>query len=173
MGRRPLGEAQERLVLDAALVDVERRVAANAAERWARPRPASNRVYAAGVQETLSEAAVMMASGSWSEAKPRHFVALWAMCHERVYRATALGELAGIGWRASVKAAADMHRDEFGGDGDEMAGFVRWCWLREEGKDRWCRERGFERRTRLTWRAQFGGTALADYRVELARKGLR
>jgi hypothetical protein len=66
-----------------------------------------------------------------------------------------------------------MLRDEFGGDAPAMAGFVRWCWLREEGKESWCRQRGFERRARLTWKRQFGAEVLADWRVDQARKGLR
>ena len=115
----------------------------------------------------------MMASADWAGALPRHFVALWAQCHERVYRASAVGELAGLGWRAAVKASATMLRAEFDGDAQSMAGFVRWCWLREEGKERWCKEKGYERRARMTWRLQFGGAALADWRVDLARKGKR
>ena len=174
MGRRPLGEEAPGLPgLDDALLSVERNLAANAAELWSATPSALTRVKAGSPHESVSEAAAMMAGGDWAEAKPRHLVALWAMCHERVYRASGMGELRGMGWRASVKAAASMLRDEFGGDAAAMAGFVRWCWLREEGKERWCKDRGFERHARLTWKRQFDAAVLADWRVDQARKGLR
>lgn len=158
---------------DALGFDPERSAAAKELARWAGKRPALTRVNAAGLEESLTEAAAMMSSAEWGDAKPRHFVALWAMCHERVYKASAVGELAGLGWRAAVKAAAVMLRDEFEGEAQRMAEYVRWCWLREEGKERWCKERGYARRARVTWRHQFGSAMLADWRVEMARKGKR
>lgn len=153
------------------MVEKERNAAATRLEHWV-GKSATTRVVAAGMEETLQEANRMMLAGEWGAAKPRHFVALWLMCHEMVYHVSAMGDLRGLGWKSAVKAAATMLRSEFA-DPDEMATYIRWTWVREERKEQWCKERGYDRHRRLTWREQFGGEAVADWRLELSRKGQR
>ena len=174
MGRKMLVDGAQPVTLAEALgVGEERRRAADELERWAKRRRSKPPVAEAGLEASLSEASSRMASGEWSGSLPRHFVALWASCHERVYGVTAVGELAGMGWRSAVKLAASLMRDEFGGDADELARFVRWTWVREEGKERWCKQKGYDRKRRVGWRQQFGAELVTEYRLEQARKGER
>ena len=174
MGRKLLTDTAPLCTLAEALgVAEERKRAADECASWAKGRKSKPPQADTGLEVSLSEASHRMASGEWAGALPRHFVALWASCHERVYGASAVGELAGMGWRASVKAAASLLRDEFGGEPDEMARFVRWTWVREEGKERWCKGKGYERKKRVGWRQQFGAELVTEYRVEQARKGER
>lgn len=166
MGRRPLVPVS----LDDACGRLEERCRAAAElEAWA-AKP-SRRMRSGGtLSESIEDARRMMSEGCWDGAMPRHFVALWAICHERVYRVSAESDLKGMALKSATHAAGRMLREEFGGDASEMAAFIRWCWVREDGKDRWCREKGFERRARIEWRKQFNGALLADWRLDMVRK---
>lgn len=173
MGRRPLSQ-QVPLTLDDACGNQDKRArAATELEAWAKKRPATTRVKAGSVEESVGESEQMMSLGEWGEARPRHFVALWAICHKRVYRVDPTSELKGLVWKSAIKAAATMLRNEFNEDSEEMATFIRWCWIKEDSKDKWCKSQNITRSVRIDWRKQFNGAMLADWRVELARKGER
>ena len=161
-------DLQTNLPLDGECsVDEER---AEALAAWAKPRRATTRVVVGELQSSLSEAAERMSSGDWDGATAKHFVALWAVCHERVYGVSALRELDGMGWRSAVRAAANVLRAEFGSDAAQMAEYVRWCWVREQGREQWRRENGASR-GRIEWRHQFAyGRLLSDWRVDVARR---
>lgn len=115
----------------------------------------------------LSEARTMMLAGDWSEAYPRHFAALYAILHEKVYGIPATDLTPSNRLKA---AGAAMHLlAQLGNDKNEMAVFVRWVWLREQSREKWRRENN-RPGGRVSWTQQFSGSYLADYRVELLRK---
>ncbi len=109
----------------------------------------------------------MVAEQDWSGAQGKHFVALYAFLHLRVYGV----ESADLGSSERVYAsgaATRMLEREFGGDGAQMAEFMRWCWQREKKTEAWRRANHRSGR-RVSWRLQFGGVLLTDWRVEVAR----
>ena len=123
----------------------------------------------AAFSKLLEETAGMLERGEWSEAKGKHFVALFAELHFRVY-GVACDELGPKERVFATKLANDMLANEFEGKPEEMARFVAWLWSREKGREEWRRE---NRRSgsRITWRTQFGVRAvLTDYRIDQARR---
>jgi len=107
---------------------------------------------------------------SFAGATGKHFVALCAMLHGKVY-----GVADEVGPRErmdAAAAAARMLRSQFDGDADAMADFVRWAWLREKDREEWRRENG-RPGGRLGWRLLFSGAILTDYRLDKARRGAK
>lgn len=119
----------------------------------------------------LDEVNAMLREGKWSEATAKHFVALYADLHFRVYGIEP-ADLDPKQRLAAVSMASSMMQNEFGGSAIEMAEFVRWAWSREKERETWRRENG-RQGSRLTWRFQFGRSLLTDYRLERARKAAR
>jgi hypothetical protein len=152
-------------------VDPETRKAADELAAFCAPKTA--RKKSAGVSErsfvaALDEAEAMLNGGRWEEAEPKHFVALYADLHFKVYGV----EDVGLGKKERVYAtsmARNMLEKDFGGIRGDMADFIAWIWSRERGKEAWARTANVTR-GRLTWRAVFARAALTDYRVDKARK---
>ena len=117
----------------------------------------------------LEETADMLARGDFQHAKGRHFVALFAELHFRVY-GIACDELGPKERVFATKLANDMLAKDFGDDPKAMAEFVAWLWSREKGREEWRRENG-RSGGRITWRTQFAVRALlTDFRLEKERK---
>jgi hypothetical protein len=103
----------------------------------------------------------------WANCRPVHLVELYAMLHERIY-GVAPEELASNRVRISaVRTIADMLRRHFTNDVERMVDFIRWCWVREEGRHNWRRKNGMELK-RMNWRWQFSPSMLTDYRMAIA-----
>lgn len=115
------------------------------------------------LQEAAAQLDGFIAAESWGGAKPVHFVVLYARMHERVYRVPPV-------WttedrrRACFLASAALSK-EFGGSGEAMAEFMRWVWRRELRKVKWCRDNDHERTKTISWRFQWGGIFLTEYRA--------
>lgn len=109
----------------------------------------------------------MIKSGDWSDATPRDFVALYAMLHNRVYGV----EPEDLTSSTRLYAASLAHKlldRSFGGDQGEFAGFIRWVWIREEGREKWRRQNNVSG-GRISWRLQFNGALVADWRIDRVR----
>lgn len=119
----------------------------------------------------------MRTCNDWTAARAVHFVALYAWCHEQVY-GVAPAELttgkAGARIRLqATSAAARMLTQEFAGRPKAMAGFLRWVWQREKGREEWAARTGAQR-GRVTWYKQFEErTMLTEFKVELGRDATR
>jgi hypothetical protein len=111
------------------------------------------------------ETLAMVSSGDWAEATTAHFVALYALLHERVYGA-ACEELDPRARFVVVGKAAAMLRDKFADDAPAMAAFLRWTWEREEWRARKPNWSG----NRVGPWLQFNGAILTDYNVEMNRR---
>lgn len=122
------------------------------------------------VERAIVELAALRASGEWREARPAHFVALYAWCHEQVY-GVAPAELDGAAWLNAASAAARMMRAEFDGDGEALAEFMRWVWRREQAREKRRRAQQRDDVWRVSWRAMFTQRfLLTDYRIDRARR---
>jgi hypothetical protein len=109
-----------------------------------------------------------MGEGQWELATPRHFVALFSLLHELVYKVPD-GSMNGPGRLKATFMAGRMLEKEFSGEPVRMAEFVWWIWKREEGHEKFRRERGHGF-TRITAYKQFSGALLTDYRIALTRQ---
>jgi hypothetical protein len=94
---------------------------------------------------------------------------LYAHLHAQVYGVEP-GDLA-QDWALAVAAAKKMLDVEFNSDGARMVGYVRWAWVRENGRERARRRSGDAGDWRLGWRLMFRSNGLlTDYRVHCARR---
>lgn len=116
----------------------------------------------------FSEASDMMKTDQWRAGQPDHFVALYAQLHERVYKVFPL-ELETPQWTLARAAAKTCLEKDFGGDGDMMSDFMRWCWRREAQDEKKRREGIKEGDFRISWRYQFCTRLVTDYRIAMAR----
>ena len=138
---------------------------------WATPekKKKSSGIGDRAFLKCLDEVAGMLADGQWSKAKGRHFVALYADLHTRIYGVEPID--LGPKERMFASRMADMLLEkQFEGDPDRMAKFIAWTWSREKEREAW------RRRTpsstsgyRIDWRLQFGPRLLVDFRISESR----
>lgn len=104
-------------------------------------------------------------TGDWEDANPSVLVGLYAHCHEQIYGVFP-DELADATvWRIVTGAAAAMVRNHFGGVTEYAVDFVRWTWVREEGRLKYHRNQGSAPKSRIGWRIQFSSALVTDWRV--------
>jgi hypothetical protein len=117
----------------------------------------------------LEEARGCIADKQWGGARAGTLVALYGLFHERVYGAWPTELDAPKTWGLATIMAGRWVRDEFSGDIQRAVECMLWCWMREEGRERWRRENNRDGQ-RVGWRLQFSGVIASDYRVSLARR---
>lgn len=132
-------------------------------------RPRAKTISDSAFARATREAVLMMESGDWSAAVPRHFVALYALLHEKVYGVRA-DELTPSARLVAAGLARGMCDRLFGGDPGEMAGYMRWVWAREKDREAW-RRANQKDGGRIGARLVFGGALVTEYRLHLARTG--
>lgn len=130
-----------------------------------RPR-ASGQAMSAYIEDASARAK----SGEWGDVNGEQvgplMVALYIICHERVYGVRPLEVMAPEEFPTASLAAKRLHVDVFNADLEAMVEFVRWAWDRERGREQWRAENHQETR-RVGWRLQFGlnSALLTDYKV--------
>lgn len=135
-------------------------------------RKAKPKTIAAGVfSRALAEVDEMLRSGDWEGATAKHLVALYDRMHERCYGFEP-EELGPSERFSAALLAGNMLRHRFDGDVTNMVNFMLWAWERELGTEKWRRENKVAGR-RIGVRLMFSGNLLSDYRVDLARRGVR
>lgn len=117
----------------------------------------------AAIAATMGEAALMKAADDFSEAEPRHVVALYALLHRAVYGVEP-AELRAAEWTLAVMAVRRLVDREFDGSVPKLVELLRWTWRREIRAH--ARANGSERR-RIGWRLQFSPSLVTDYRVHM------
>ena len=156
------------MTIRAFLESVEADLGADKQRRSASRRPGSRKLDR--LEVALDDARRRAESGDWGDASGKTFVGLYALCHERLYRVLPEELREASPYAGAARAAGAMLRDRFGGDAGEMAGFVRWVWLREKGRHEWARRESKDR-NRLSWMLQFSARLLTDYRAAGGRIG--
>lgn len=131
------------------------------------PKKRARSISEARFRAVLVEMGDLVKANDWKDATAVHFVALYAYLHDQIY-GFAPGELTARERMAAAGAASRMLSASFDGDPDDMVDFMRWTWRREASRERWRRE-NHRPGGKLTWRFQFSGRALDEYRADLMR----
>jgi hypothetical protein len=105
----------------------------------------------------------------WNEASSLEFVALYAILHLKIYGVEAI-ELGPTERLHATGAAGRLKKKEFDDRGDDFVKYMKWAWIREEGRERWRRDHNRDG-GRLGWKLMFNGSLLTDYRVSIKRHG--
>ena len=120
------------------------------------------------VAKYKDEAQVFLDKGDWSEANASHFVGMYAVLFEYVYKVAL--DIKGNDWRGACSAARAMLKNEFNEDNDHFIAYVRWVWSREDEREKWRRENNKSGQV-IGWRLMFSSrNLLTEYKVHLARK---
>jgi hypothetical protein len=119
-----------------------------------------------GWSRTVEETAKMMQTGEWEGATGRHFSALFTILFHRVYKVDADMTSQDRAWAAGL--ANKMLREKFSDNAGEMAGFMRWCWQREESREKWRRDNS-QSGSVMSWRWQFNTKLYTEWRVDMMR----
>jgi len=133
-------------------------------------KPRAKTISEGSWEKALKQAREMIASGEWDDALPRHYVAAYALLHEKVYGVAPAELTAAARLRAAGLVAGCLDR-QFGGDKAEMAAMMRWTWQREVAREKWRREND-RSGGRIGVHLQFGA-CVSDYRVDKARRSAR
>lgn len=137
---------------------------------WAAPKAKKHRSVGIGdaaFLRVLDDLNSKLASGAVASLEPKHFVALYADLHFRVYGVEPI-DLGSKERAFAAKLARDMLEKDFAGDAAKMAEFVSWAWSREKEREQWRRDNGRDG-GRISWRFQFGRQLLADFKVRKVR----
>jgi len=133
------------------------------------PSDKAPKITPAKMRRFLQDALERLGTGNWVGAKPSSIVALYGVCHERVYGCSPAELSNGLTYLLATAAAARQTKEEFGGDPIRAVEFMRWVWVREESREKWRRENGRDG-GRISWKLQFGKALVTDYRIAMARK---
>jgi hypothetical protein len=127
------------------------------------------RSYSVGIAKAREELDDLIAHGEYEKMKPKHLVALWMRCHEKVYGVTPVEPAKSLVW--ATNAAKKLVNDEFGGSVVAAVEFMRWTWQREQWRETKAKHDGEVRVGNIGWRIQFVlRYLLTDYRIDRARR---
>jgi len=117
----------------------------------------------------IAEADEMRKSGDYDDLRAGHMVALYVLCHHRVYGVYPAELDSPKTFGLARFAAARLLKQHLRDDPKLAARFIQWTWVREEGREKWRRQNGREG-ARVGWALQFSAGLVTEYRVDLARK---
>lgn len=154
-------------VVDAAIAKAAQQLAS-----WTASRPPakakSRRSFSdAQMRKADDQLEDMLNSGDWTAAEPRHFLALYIKLYSRVYGVAPIFTTNERYF--AICLAGNCMKSHFDDDPTEFALFMRSTWKREEGKERWCREKSIQRNRSIGWRLMFSSALLNEYLIERAR----
>ncbi len=124
--------------------------------------------HRAAFERAMDSARELVNHGTLSDDR-RLLVGLYAISHETVYGA--VPQELERDFMAARSSAAKLIRDEFEGNIAAAIHFVRWCWSREQARERKRKATKTQSDFRISWRFQFvSRSLLTDYRVEGSRR---
>lgn len=100
----------------------------------------------------------------WKKARPIHFVALYELFHESVYKVS-LAEATPTLRRFMSFAAAGLLKRVFENDRCAMAEYMRWVWTDQARK-----QKTQDSSWRIGWRLMFSGQLVTDYRMYMRKQ---
>ncbi len=117
----------------------------------------------------IEEVRDRMARKDWDGMTPGKLVALYWLCHEKVYGVVPVEIDKTAAWETAMKVAGSMVKRHFDDDMERAITFMRWVWTREQGREKWRRDNNRDGQ-RLTWRNQFSQDYLiTDWRAAAMR----
>ena len=121
-------------------------------------------------KEYIAEVEQRVISKDWTGMTAGKLIALYFVCHVKVYGIEPAELNRAATWETAMMAAGGMVRDHFEGDVQVAIKFIRWTWTRENEKEQWRRKNDKGGR-RITWVNQFRHDYLvSDWRAEKMRK---
>ena len=155
---------------------IQASVFTDAMDEWASTAPAKKRkgcpkVSSKRIRQMALDMAHMAKTGVYTGTQAGHLVALYSLCHERVYGTSPTELEMGDAFYLASNAARRMVNNEFAGDYERAIEFMRWNWNREREREKWRRQNASTSTFRLSWKLQFSSSAVSDYRVTIARTG--
>jgi hypothetical protein len=107
----------------------------------------------------------------WQGVTAGQLVALYWVCHVKLYGVAPAELEAATTWSNAMKCAGSMVAKQFDGDVQRAVHFMRWTWLREREREEWRKARKIDGK-RLTWQQQFIYLNLVtDWRAAKVRVG--
>ena len=136
----------------------------SASKRKKRRYPGSNRAtHIAEVRERITRQ-------NWKDMKVGRLVALYWICHEKIYGVVPAEIDKTAVWEQVMKAAGGMVKNEFDGDMQQAIEFMRWVWTDEARKENW-RRANHKPAGRIKWQNQFlHGYLISDWRAAVMRR---
>lgn len=117
----------------------------------------------------IAEVSDRMARKEWDGMTPGKLVALYWICHEKVYGVVPLELDRAVTWETAMKVAGSMVKRHFDDDMERAITFMRWVWTREQRQEQWRRDNKREGR-RINWKNQFSQDYLiTDWRAAAMR----
>lgn len=111
----------------------------------------------------------MVKHRDYADMTPGRLVALYWLCHERVYGVAPTELNTAAAWNRAMKSAGKMVAEHFDGDVQRAVVFMRWVWNDERRKEEWRRANKRNGR-RITWQGQFVRDYLiTDWRASVMR----
>ncbi len=106
----------------------------------------------------------------WDGMTSGKLVALYWLCHEKVYGVVPVEIDKTTAWETVMKVAGGMVKRHFDDDMERAITFMRWVWTREQEREKWRRDNGRDGQ-RINWRNQFSQDFLiTDWRAAAMRK---
>ncbi len=99
----------------------------------------------------------------WAGLNTKHFVALYAVLHERVYKVSPI-ELNERGRIIVLAMSKTMFTRQFDCDSLKMSSFFLWVWNREYRLEQWREKKGIQGR-RISYGYQFSNYLLTEWRI--------
>ncbi len=119
----------------------------------------------------IAEVRTRMQTKDWTGMTAGKLVALYWLCHERVYGTPPVELNKAKIWEMAMMAAGTMVRDHFDGDVQVAIRFMRWVWTREQSREDWRRKNNTTTGRRISWHNQFKHHYLVtDWRTEKVRR---
>ncbi len=126
---------------------------------------------AAQRQQHLADIEARIARQDWSGTNATTLVALYWVCHVKVYGVPPLELDTSEAWRRATMLAGGLVKKQFEGDYHTAIKWMRWVWTREQRREEY-RRNNPSGGTRIGWLWMFGrATLVTDWRAERIRKG--
>lgn len=118
----------------------------------------------------IDEVQERMRTQEWDGMTTGRLVALYWLCHERVYGVVPSELDNAAVWSRAMLHAGKMVASEFDDDVGRAVVFMRWVWTRERDIEEW-RRRNQRNGRRISWLDQFCyGRLVSDWRIAAARQ---
>lgn len=154
--------------------DHYRRIEAAEVATWSEPKNKRPKRASIWNREAAAlEIEAFIASKSWRDASPRHFVELYIRCHREVYGVEPLELRTKAAALACASLARKCLKENFSNDQDALADFVSWVWYRERQDERKRRSGLKTGDFRISWRYQWSAKLVTEHnRAILTQKAV-
>lgn len=170
---RPNGSSQSPDLLESFIGDAATRQKASKARSYAesyrkKSTPKAQR------EKVLAEVERRISEQDWSSPTPALLVGLYWSCHEKVYGIPPLELDTAKAWARATMQAKRMVKVYFDDDVHQALIFMRWLWVREQGREQYRRQTNSPSTFRITWYVQFcRAEAISDWRADQMRSRAR